>query len=197
MFKPNKLIIKLIFSDFFLHGGWSIILPIFAIFLTENISGGSVETVGVAVAIFWIVKSTVQPFFAHHMDMVRGEDDDLSYLHKGMVIATLVPLFYIFTTSIWHVFLLETIRGVAMAMVIPAWYGMFTRHIDKDWEAYTWSLQSTAIGFIYGVAALIGGVMAAAIGFKAIFFVIFLLNAVGTVALFYVKKEAILTRDID
>ncbi len=197
MFKPNRLILKLIFSDFFLHGGWGIILPVFAVFIVDDISGGSLETVGVAVAVYWITKSVVQPFFAHHMDMVIGEEDDVSYLHRGMIITTLVPLFYILATSIWHVFLLEAIRGIGMAMVIPAWFGMFTRHIDKDWEAYTWSLQSTAIGFIYGFAALLGGIMAAAVGFKAIFFFVFLFKFIGTMALFSVKKEAIIKRNVD
>jgi len=198
VFKPNYLILKLISSDFFLYAGWGLISPVFAIFMTEQIKGGTLETVGLAVALYWIVKSTLQPFFAHHMDKVKGEKDDLSYLKKGMIITTAIPLLYIFAFNVWHVFLLEIFRGVGMAMVVPAWFGMFTRHIDRNWEAYTWSLQSTALGYAFGVAAVLGGVMAAFIGFRAIFFLVFLLNAFSTLLLYYIREDSIIApEDVD
>ncbi len=189
MLKPNQLIIKLIASNFFLNAGWGFIGPVFAIFITDQVSGGSIQTVGLAVAIYWVVKSTIQPFLAQKMDKVKGDSDDLSYLAKGMVITTLVPLLYIFSTAVWHVFILEAIRGVGMALVVPSWNGMFTRHIDKNWEAYTWSLQSTALGFAAAFAAAFGGMIAAFIGFKAIFVLVFLFGAMSTATLFFIKSN--------
>ncbi len=189
MLKPNRIILKLIASNFFLNAGWGFIAPIFAIYITEQIKGGSLQTVGLAVAFFWMVKSVIQPFMAHKMDRVSGEDDDFSFLLKGMIIITIVPLFYIFSTAIWHIFILEAVRGIGMALVVPSWTGIFTRHIDKYWEAYTWSLQSTALGFAAAFAAAFGGMVAAFVGFKAIFVIVFLFGVLSTVALFFIKKE--------
>ncbi len=189
MHKPNQLIIKLIASNFFLHAGWGFIGPVFAIFITDQVVGGSIQGVGAAVAIYWVVKSTIQPFLAQKMDRVSGEEDDLSYLIKGMIITTIVPFFYLFSTAIWHIFLLEAIRGVGMALVVPSWTGMFTRHIDKNWEAYTWSLQSTALGYAAAFAAAFGGMIAAFMGFKAIFLLVFLFGAASTATLFFIKRN--------
>ncbi len=58
--KPiNKVIKILILSDMSLIAGLGFIAPIFAIFLTDRIQGGSIEVVGYAAAIYWIYKSLV------------------------------------------------------------------------------------------------------------------------------------------
>jgi hypothetical protein len=169
MKRINNVITKLIVSDFFLNSGWGLIAPIFAIFITQQIDGGSLEIVAFAASIFWITKSIIQPFLANFLDLVRGEKDDYNFLVSGMFLAALVPFGYFFATQIWHVFLLEFIRGIAMACVVPAWYGIFTRHINKGWEAFSRSVQSTGLGFAAGFSAALGGLVATFLGFPGCF----------------------------
>ncbi len=190
MIKPNQLIIKLIATSFFVHAGWGLIAPIFALFITDQIKGGTIEMVGIAVGIHWIVKSAVQPFLAYKMDVVKGEHDDMAFLIKGTLIITLTPLIYIFVSEIWHVFFLEAIRGVGLAMVIPTLSGVITRHVDKDWEVYTWSLQSTGMGFAAGFAAIFGGVIAGFLGFQIVFILVSLISAMAMgLTYFAIKKD--------
>ncbi len=189
MHKPNKIILKLISIDFLLYGGWGFILPILAIFITREVTGGTLATVGFVVATYWITKSTLQPFFAHSMDKVIGEQDDMSFLLKGIIMVTIVPFLYIFVTQVWQIFILEALRGVAMALVTPAWFGIFTRHIDKNWEAYTWSLQSTALGYTAGIAAIFGGTIASFMGFRVIFVIIFIFYLIATSIIIRMKKN--------
>ncbi len=188
MIKPNRLIVKIIIANFFIQAGWGLIAPIFAIFVTAQIKGGSLELVGIAVGIHWIVKSVIQPFLAYRMDVVKGEQDDMKFLLKGTAIATIVPLMYLFASEIWHVILLEAIRGVGLAMVIPTLSGILTRHVDKDWEVYTWSLQSTGVGLAAGFSAIFGGVVAALLGFKAVFIAVALINAVSMAITYFTIK---------
>lgn len=68
----NKVIKTLIASDFLLQSGWGLIGPIFAIFLTGQIQGGSLRMVGYIAAIYWVTKSIVQPFIAHQLDKNHG-----------------------------------------------------------------------------------------------------------------------------
>ena len=105
------------------------------------------ELVGIAVGIHWIVKSALQPFLAYRMDKIKGEHDDMAYLLAGALVITIVPAMYIFSTQMWHVFALEIVRGAGLAMIVPTISGVFTRHVDKDWESYMWSLQNTSLGF--------------------------------------------------
>ncbi len=189
MVKPNKLIIKLITTTFFVHAGWGLIAPVYAIFITEQIQGGSLEMIGIAVGLHWIIKSAIQPFLAYKADKVKGEQDDMAYLFRGAIIITLVPLFYIFATHIWHIFALEMIRGVGLAMVIPIISGIFTRHVDKDWEAYAWSLQSTGHGFAVAFAAIFGGVIAAFLGFQIVFLLVSVTGFIAVAVIYYAIKN--------
>ncbi len=185
----NKVIRKLIASDFLLQSGWGLIGPIFAIFITKQIQGGSVAMVGFVAATYWISKSIVQPFIAHFMDVKKGEKDDFKFLVTGMYIANLIPLGYLFSTQPWHIFTLELIRGLAMACVIPSWSAIFTRHIDKGWEAFSWSIESTAIGFAFGFAAAFGGVIAAILGFKFLFILVTMFGLASSTLLLLIRNQ--------
>src|SRR3989338_3658892 len=185
----NKVIRVLIASDFLLQSGCGLIGPIFAIFLTGQIQGGSLKMVGFIATTYWITKSIVQPFIAHQLDKNHGEKDDFRFLIIGMYIANLVPLGYVFSTQPWHIFSLEIIRGLAMACVIPTWSGIFTRHINKGREAFSWSLESTGIGFGAGVAGAFGGIIASILGFKVVFVLVSLFGILSSSTLLLIRKN--------
>jgi MFS family permease len=185
----NKVIRTLILSDFLLQSGWGLIGPIFAIFITKQIHGGSLAMVGLIVATYWIIKSIIQPFIARYMDIKRGEKDDLNYLFMGLIIANLVPLGYVFVSDIWHIFLLETIRGMAMAFAVPSWAAIFTRHIDRGWEAFSWSIHSTSFGLASGFAAAFGGIIATFLGFKTVFILVSLFGLASSLILFFIRDQ--------
>jgi len=185
----NKVIKILIFSDFFLQSGWGLIGPVFAIFITNQISGGTLETVGFVVSIYWIVKSFLQPSIAKYLDRNHGEIDDFRFLVIGMFVSNLIPLGYIYSTAPWHLYLLELIRGVAMACVVPTWYAIFTRHIDKGKEAFSWSIESTGIGIAAGVAAAAGGWTASVFGFKIMFLLTSIFGIISSALLLAIKKD--------
>ncbi len=189
MKRLNEIVVRLITAEFFLHSGWGLIAPIFAIYVTDQIKGGSLEMVAFAVASYWIVKSTVQPFLANVLDTIKGEKDDLAFLVYGSYINALVPLGYFFATDIWHIFALEITRGITMACIIPAWYGIFTRHINKGWEAFTWSISSTTMGFSAGIAAAFGGLIATFLGFGSVFILVFILKFTSATLLFFARKK--------
>lgn len=192
----NKIIKTLIFSDFLLHSGWGLIGPIFAIFITQQIEG-NVATVGFVAATYWFVKSVTQPFIAHFLDVKKGEKDDFKFLVWGLYLANLVPLGYIFTTQLWHIFLLEAVRGVCMACVVPSWYGIFTRHINKGWEAFSWSIQSTGIGLAAAFAAAFGGILAAFLGFKAVFILVSLFGLTSSSLLLLIRDQLFDEKDFE
>ncbi len=183
----NRVMRVLITSDFLLNSGWGLIGPIFAIFITKQIEGGDIAMVGFVAAVFWFTKSIFQPFIAHYLDRKKGEADDFKFLTRGFYVANLIPLGYFFATDIWHLFLLEFVRGVAMAFVLPSWMAIFTRHIEKGWEAFSWSIQNTVLGFAVGFAAALGGVITTYLGFKMVFILVTLFGLISTTLLFRIK----------
>jgi len=185
----KKIIKNLILSDFLLQSAWGLIGPIFAIFLTRQIKGGSLAMVGFVVATYWFTKSIFQPFIAHYLDLKKGEKDDFYFLIGGMYLANLIPLGYFFSTRIEQIFFLEAIRGLAMACVVPTWSGIFTRHIDVGWEAFSWSVESTGIGFAAGFSAALGGIIASILGFKTIFVLVTFFGLLASSILFSIRHQ--------
>jgi len=185
----NRVIKTLIISDFLLQSGWGLIGPIFAIFLTKQIQGGSLEMVGFIAATYWVTKSIVQPFIAHFLDVKRGERDDFRFLVSGMYLANLIPLGYAFSTQSWHIFTLEFIRALAMACVVPSWSAIFTRHIDQGREAFSWSIESTGIGFAAGIAGAFGGLLAGILGFKVVFVLVSLFGLISSSVLLLIRHQ--------
>ncbi len=187
--KINKVIQTLIMSDFLLQSGWGLIGPIFAIFLTGQIQGGDLKLVGFVAASYWITKSIVQPFIARYLDKNHGEKDDFAYLVIGMYVANLIPLGYLFSSQPWHILTLESIRGLAMACVVPTWSAIFTRHIDKGREAFSWSLESTGIGFAAAFSGAFGGLLASVLGFKVVFILVSIFGLMSSSFLLLIRHQ--------
>lgn len=187
----NKVIKVLILSDLILLFGWGLISPILAIFITQQIKGGDVRLAGVAIGVYWLVKSTIQIPIGRFLDKQKGEKDDYYFMIFGIFLGSFVPLGYIFATLPWHLYFLQIIHGLGMAMNIPAWGGIFVRHIDKGKEALSWGLESSAIGIGTGIAGILGGLIAKLFGFTPLFIGVFVLGIISSLLLFLISKDLI------
>lgn len=186
----NKIIKVLVIGDAFLNSGWGLVAPVFAIYIVQDIQRGDIAVAGFAAAVYWIVKSIIQIPFAKYLDNNHGEKDDFYAVFIGLLIVSLVPLGYLVSTLPWHIYVSQVLYAVGMAMVVPAWFGLYTRHIDKGKEAYEWSVYSTSLGFIIGIFGAIGGVIASIIGFDAIFIIISFFTLIAAI-IFYSLKNLI------
>lgn len=171
MFKNiNKVIKLIVVVDFFYNAAFSSFAPVFAIFITGQIAGGSASVAGFAASVYWIVKSIVQLPIARFLDKTDGERDDFWAMFIGYFLSGLVPIGYIFATEPWHVYLLQAFLGLVMAFVVPAWYAIFTRHVDKWRISFEWSLESVfAVGLATAGATALGGYIVDHYGFKLLF----------------------------
>lgn len=170
MFKPiNKVIKILILSDLVLLTGLGFNSPIFAIFIANNIQGGNVKVAGFAASVYWIILSLVLIPFGRYLDKNHGERDDLFFIIIGNFLIALAVFGYIFSSLPWHIYLLQALYAVGMGMNIPGYTAIFTRHIDKGKEAFSWSARAAFVGIGAGVAGALGGTIALYYGFKILF----------------------------
>lgn len=194
MFKINKVIRVLILSDVFLITGLGFITPIFAIFLTNNIKGGNVEVAGFAAAVYWIVLSLVLIPFGKYLDKNHGEKDDLYFIVIGNLLAALAVFGYIFSYLPWHIYLLQAIYAIGMGMNIPGYTAIFTRHVDKGKEAFSWSARAAFIGVGAGIAGALGGIIAHRFGFISLFIGVGIFILLSAFVPFFISKN-ILPKD--
>ncbi|MDI6883070.1 MAG: MFS transporter [Patescibacteria group bacterium] len=185
----NKVVKILITSDIFLNSGWGFLAPVFAIFILRGIQGGDAKVVGFSAMVYWLVKSILQIPIGKYLDKNHGEKDDFYFLLTGTILAGFVPFGYLISFLPWHIYLCQVLYGIAMAMVIPSWYAIFTRHIDKGKEAFEWGLESTSIGLSLGVAGALGGLLVALVSFKVVFVLVGSFTFLAVILLSLIRSE--------
>lgn len=192
--ETNEVIKVLTLSDLFVLSGFGLIAPIFAIYLTDNINGGSIEVAGIAATIFLLTRSLGQLPAAYIVDKIKGERDDYWALIIGSMITSLVPLLYLVANTPAHIYIIQLIYGFSQAMTFPSWLAIFTRHIDRQKEGFEWGVYYTITDLGGAAVAAIGGFIAQSFGFKPLFSIVSILSFIGSFWLIYIKKYMLTSR---
>lgn len=188
--KINRIVKYLILADLAFWTGWGLVSPIFPIFIVEKI-GGTALSVGIATAVYWITKSLLEYPFGLFLDHHKGDSDDYGFLVCGSLIASLIPLSYIFVKDVWSIYLLQFVFGLGMAASIAGWRAIFTRNIDKGHEAADWSLDDTVLGFGIGISGFVSGYLVYKFGFEPSFMIATGMGLISVLFLLCLKKDII------
>ncbi len=189
----NKIIKVLITSDFFLNLGWGLLSPVFAIFILQHIAfentSEAAKIAGFSALFYWISKSFLEIPIGRYLDKNHGEKDDFWFMAIGTFITALVPIGFLFSSLPWHIYFFQVIHAVGMAMTLPSWLAIFTRHIDRGKEAFEWGMETTSIGAGAGIAGGLGGIIAGVFGFKILFILVSALTMFSAILLLLVKNN--------
>jgi len=183
--KSNPVISSLLAANILSNSGWAFVSPILAIYVVNNIEGGTIQVIGICYFIYWMVKSILQLFISRSLDSVKGEGDDYVVLLLGQFFDVLVPLGFLFAHTPAELYLIYLIYGIGDALYVPPWNAIFTRHVDPERVSSQWSLDSTGFGFGAALAVVIGSSLAVALGFRTVFI---LVAAAEIIALVIISK---------
>lgn len=187
--KLNKIIKYLIYSDLVFYTGWGLISPIFAIFILQNILGGTAFVVGLAAAVNLIVRSAVRVPFGVYAD--RSQKIAYHLMLWGLLATALVPIGYIYSTLPWHIYLLQAVYGVVISMSTAGWTSIFSKHMDHGKESTEWGIDAVAVGIGPGIAAALGGAAVTLFSFNIVFVVVAIIGLIGVLLLLAIKKDVI------
>ncbi|MEM4270531.1 MAG: MFS transporter [Candidatus Pacearchaeota archaeon] len=182
----NRVILLLIVSDILILSAFGLISPIFAIFLNEGIAGGSITAAGLASTIFFIVKSVTQLPLSILIDRRR---DKLLFLIGGTFLIFITPIIYSLSPHVKFIFFAQAIYGLGAAMSYPAWFTLFTTHIDKKHKGLEWSIWGTGVGLGTAFSAYVGAKIAERFGFDVVFYSVAILTFLGMCLLFFLSKK--------
>jgi MFS family permease len=185
----NSFIESLIMSDFLMFFALGLLSPIFAIYISERIPGSNLEVIGLAAATYWLVRSVTVIPLSRFMDRTDGEKDEFLFLISGSFLAALIPLFYIWATAVWHIYLLQVFLAIAYSMAVPGWRILFINHLDSGKMGYEWSLEDVAIGIGTAISAYVGSVIAGRFGFTTLFICISVVCFMGTIILIPLRHQ--------
>jgi MFS transporter, DHA1 family, multidrug resistance protein len=181
----HKTLKLLTISDIFVFTGFGLISPILAIFIKDNLIGGTLLAAGISSAIFLIVHALLQILFA---DIFSAKDRKWMLI-LGTALIALVPFGYIFATSVWHIYIIQFIYGVGAGFAYPSWYSLFTSNIDRKQGGYQWSVYNSSISIGTAISAAAGAWLAGIIGFRLVFLITGSIAVVGLLILFRLDKN--------
>lgn len=167
--KANRLVKYFVLSDLALLGGWGMIEPVFSVFIVQKIAGATLITVGVAAAIYWILKALLQLPLANHLDRTAGEKDDFYALILGLLTASFSAALFALADKVWQLYAVQALHAIGFALYAASWPAIFSRHLDKERISFDWALDSTAVSIASGASGFLGAVVASWLGFPAVF----------------------------
>jgi len=183
----NKTLKLLILSDIFVFSGFGLISPILAIFIKDNLVGGTIIAAGIASAIFLVTHSILQIIFAY----VFNPEDRRWMLLLGTIFIAVVPFGYIFSNNIWHLYVIQFIYGLGAGFAYPAWSSLFTSHLEKGQRGFQWSIYNSSVGLGTALTAWIGAYIAEKIGFHWVFLMTGSFAVLGLIILFFLDKKSL------
>lgn len=173
-------------ADIFTVTGFGLIDPILAIYIKENLTGGTIIAAGFASTLFLVTKCLVQLPFSRYVDK---HDDKVRWLIRGSILVSLVPFVYMFARTPGTFYIASVLQGIGSGLVFPTWLGLFSTHLDKHHESFEWSLYSTVTGLGTAATAVIGATVAQYIGFQFTFVLVACLSLTGAAILFSLEKK--------
>ncbi len=176
----HKILRALILSDLFILGGLGLVQPIFAVFMLDNILGTTVMAIGIATTVQLVVKAVFQVLVGKWTDEEQGNRRELAALIVGSVMMSLVPIGYVFSHTLSHIYVLQVVYGLGSALAYPGWVVVFMRYTRSDKAGYEWGIYNTTVSLGTAVAAGLGAYIAELYGFDFLFILVSTLSFIGT-----------------
>lgn len=182
----NRTLKLLMISDIFIGTGFGLIAPIMAIFIKDNLVGGTIFAAGLASTIYLIVKCLVQLPFSRYVDR---HDHKVKWLIVGTFLISSVPFIYLFAQHVYWIFFAAIIYGLGGGLAYPTWLGLWSTNLDRNHESFEWSLYSTLVGIGTAITASVGAAIAEFIGFQFTFILVGILSVTGGSILLFLERK--------
>ncbi len=187
----NRKLLLLILSDVLILSSFGLLGPIFAIFITDNLEGGSIVAAGMATTIFLVVKSCAQLPLSKFIDQEKHKTRSLLL---GTLLIITVPFIYIFAKHVNTIYIAQAVYGFGAALAYPAWFSLFTAYIDHKHKGFEYTLWSTAVGIGSALAAFFGAKIADILGFKTLFLWVGIVAFLGFLLLIVLDRIEMIKR---
>lgn len=168
----SPIIKLLILVDLFVFSGFGFINPIFAIFIKDNLVGGSIAAAGIAATIYLITKAVLQLPIARWTDKEPANLREFWTLITGYFLIALVPFLYLAIKTVDHLYLVQFLQGIGAALAYPGFMAIFTKFADHEKAASSWSIYSTSVILGMAITAGVGGWIGEVFGFKILLLIV-------------------------
>jgi len=167
----KRAIAILLWADMWATFAASMIGPIYAIFIGQI--GGDLLDASWAYFSFMITGGLGMYLISKWEDRVKHKE---KLLFLGYALGSLGLLSYVFVDSKATLIITQIILGISEAIIVPAWDAFYVHYLNRSHEGSEWTNWTSSRYVATAISVLIGGYIAATMGFKALFIVMFLLS---------------------
>ncbi len=182
----NRTIRLLMLSDLFVFTGFGLVTPVLAIFVKDNITGGSITAAGIASFIYLFMKAVVQLPFSRYSD--SHPKMQRQFLVWGSILMSASSILFIPATHISTLYFAQLLRGIGAGLAYPCWLSLWSTHLDKHHEGYEWSLYNTVASIGTAIAAAVGAGLVQLIGFSDTFIIVSITTLIGSFILLWLAS---------
>lgn len=186
-FQVNPVVKAFIISEAFLWSAYNFVIPIFAVFVLNDIRGGNVQIAASAYSFFLIVRVIFELITCKYLGK-SNEFNKFTTTIAGILLISLGYLGFSFSDGIISLFIFFGIVGMGLGIASPIKNSLFATHLDKNKETTEWGIYD-AVTFI-GMAstAALGGFIASQYGFNFLFVIAAIVNFIGIIPyLLYIR----------
>lgn len=181
----HRILKILILSSIFYNLAAGSLGPIYALFVQQI--GGDIVTAGTAISIYTGAVGILILVFGSIEDRLNKK----KVFILGRAINVIGIVGYLFVTSPLHLYIVQAILGIAIAMMNPTFEALYSRGLRKGHEAFEWSRWEGTINIVLAIAATSGSLIAAILGFQALFMFMAAFAMVGFVVATFTTKQNI------
>lgn len=179
-FQINPLVKAYIVSESLVWSAWNFVIPIFAVYIVNDIQGGDIETAAMGYSVYLVGRVIFEllcgKFLAKSKDSRK-----LGVAAAGLFFMTIGYIIFIVSTTLLHVYIGYLFLGVGMGIAAPAKNSLFSMHLDKNKEATEWGIADGTQFMCMALAATLGGFIAGYFGFMTLFVMSAVVNTIGII----------------
>lgn len=179
-FQMNPIVKAYIVSEAFVWSAWNFITPIAAIFVVNNVAGGSIQAAAFGYSVYLVSRVIFELIIGRFL-IGASDKKKFTYTVVGLFILTIAYLGFAFTSILIMLYIFYFLLGLGIGIAAPAKNSLFSIHLDKNKEATEWSLTDAATFLSDALAIIIGGFIATSFGFKPLFILASCINFIGIV----------------
>jgi MFS family permease len=182
----NKALTTLIYTGGTIYLTAAMTGPFWAVYV-EKVDG-DFETAGIAVAILFFVRGLASIIISKIENRYKETE---YFLIIGGLLRSVGFLGYLFARTPIHLAGISFLLGLADAIMYPAADALFSRHINKKKDVAQWGWWEVMESWGTALGALVGGFIAAAFGFSAVFICMALISCVNAIVIFFLPRKAL------
>jgi MFS family permease len=167
----------------------SYIHVIYALHLTQNITGGSATHVGLSLTMRQITTAVISIPIGKVFDKIKGYVDEVTFLSIASLITGIMYIMLGFATEIWHMYAAMFLIGIWDSVNMNSWRIVFYQTIPEEEKGRTVGVYQTIMSMVTAVLVALSGVLADSFGYEIVFWTGGGIMFLGSILPFLLRKR--------